>query len=102
MSWSDAKRDAEAIRPLKQDGKRVFLADFKDQAALDLFAPQHRWGISYYRMVYQAALREHKRGGLKITKLMISVEDYLAWLHGRADTPELRQGFIEARLAAKP
>jgi len=101
VSWSDAKRNAEAIRPLKQDGRRVFLPDFKDQAALDLFAPQHRWGIAYYRMVYQAALREHKRAGLKIIKLMIGVDDYVEWLHGRPDSAELRNGFIASLLAGR-
>lgn len=80
----------------------MILPDFKDQAALDLFAPQHRWTVSYYRMVLDASTREHKRAGLKITWLKIASEDYLAWLHGREDTAALRQHFIEARIAAKP
>lgn len=76
----------------------MFLPDYQDQMALDLFAPQHGWRIAYYRMVFQAALREHKRAGLKITKLKIDSEDYLAWLHGRADAPDRRAGFIAAQL----
>jgi hypothetical protein len=101
VSWTDAKRDAAAIQPLKQAGRRVFMPDFQDQAALDLFAPQHGWRLKYYQMVFQASLREHKRAGLKIIKVKIASADYLAWLHGRADSPELRAGFTAALLAAE-
>ena len=100
MTWRDAKLDAETIRPLQQTGRLVTLPAFEDPAALGLFAPQHGWTLAYYRMVLQAAARAHKTAGLKLRLLKISSEDYLKWLHGRADSPELRAGFIASRLAA--
>ena len=99
MSWSDAKRDAGAIRPLSQVGRRIYLPHYTDQAALDLFAPYHKWRVAYYRMVLDASTREHKRAGLKITWIKIGMEDYIAWLYGRPDSTELRAGFIASLLA---